>query len=506
MNKSKLIIFTLLVIGFIITLFYSVFGFQLSYLSLEKIKDSRKLKPKLVNELRINNVDVPYDKNNNLYYYTIPDKYESQNYILKFELESGYKYKIKNQILNLIKVDYEKQINIIIYNDKYYDEIKIQLTNLPIVSISSEKELHTEDVSSVFTYINSELTEKQTTIYSKIHQRGASSIIFPKKSYRVNFFNKEYKKKKDIVLSNFYNGDSLILDSVYRDYSKIRNVLATQLWNDISNDFSSVNIYSEFVELFINSEYMGLYSLIEPINRTKLVLDKSNLNNSSIVIKSLGWNTIGEETDFKNIKSERYIDYEIKYPNNQKLYSSAWFNFLNKISGYYNPKNTKTYKIINNTFDEKNYIDIILFNSFINNIDSCLIYNQYFYMKNFDSKVYIQPWDMEFSFGYHDSRRNEEIMGYDNIVCEFYHPYSKKINKLLIERYWELRDNILTKKYFDNLLNKYLEKLNKGASLRDSNKWYEYKVEKEIEEIRSWIYNRLEFFDGYVESIENGKF
>ena len=53
---------------------------------------------------------------------------------------------------------------------------------------------------------------------------------------------------------------------------------------------------------------------------------------------------------------------------------------------------------------------------------------------------------------------------------------------------------------------KYLNELNKGAALRDSKLWYEYDIEKEIEEIRTWIYNRIEFFDEYVKGLENEKF
>ena len=331
MRKLKLIIFIMLIISFVIVLLYGIFGISLSFLSSKEIKKDRELKKDLITELRINNVDAIYDEENNMYYYMVSQNYENNNYVLNIELESGFKYKIVGETLNIIKVDYNKPIKVIIYNDKYYYETKIQLTNLPLINVLTEEDITPNDTNTVFTYVNVNSSEQSITNNTKMHIRGASSTLLEKKSYKINFYNKNYKKEKDVKFSNFYYGDSLILDAVYRDASKVRNVLAVELWNDISNDFTNTNIYSEFVELFINNKYQGIYVLTEPINRTKLALEKSNSDNSSIIIKSVGWNTVGTNTDFKDIYSERYIDYEIKYPNDEELYSDSWFNFLHNI-------------------------------------------------------------------------------------------------------------------------------------------------------------------------------
>lgn len=503
-RKIKIIILILLVISFILVLFFGIFGTSLSFLSTKEIKENRKLKKNLITELKINKTDAVYDKKNNIYYYMIPENFENKIYTLNIELGDEFKYKIVGETLNIINVNYKKQIKVIIYNDKYYYETKIQLTNLPLINIKTKDDITTNDVKNTFTYINSENEKKQISENSLIHIRGASSKHFPKKSYKIKFYNDEYTKEKNINISKFYYGNSFILDAVYRDPSKIRNVLSTSLWNNISNDFTNVNINSEFVELFINNEHIGLYVLTEPINRKSLKLNKSNDNDTSLIIKTNGWNTVGVNTDFSNINDSTYIDYEIKYPNDEKLYSKSWYNFLNLISNYYNPNIKNTNSIINNTFNIENYLDIIIFNSFTNNMDSCLMRNTYFYMKSIDdNQVYIQPWDMEFTYGYYSRKELLPSIKYDKIYCTFYHEDIPKINKLLINRYWQLRKDILTKKYFDNLLDEYKNKLSKGAALRDSKIWYEYDIEKEIEDIRTWLYKRLDFFDKYIEDLEN---
>lgn len=503
MKKFKFFVFILLIIFLIIVFFYGIFGTGLSYLSSKDIKKNREVNKDLIKNLKINNKETIYDNNNDIYYYTISEKYQNQIYILKLELEDNLNYKIVGETLNIIKVNYNKPINIIIYNKKYYCEIKLQLTNLPLVNIEVENDITSNDSNSVFTYINYNDMQKFTN-NSKIHIRGATSTKLPKKSYKIIFTNKDYTDDKNVYISNFYYGDSLILDALYRDPSKIRNVMSIDIWNDISNDFNNIDINSEFVELFINNEYKGLYVLTEPINRKKLKLEKSNDVNTSLIIKTNGPRTVGTNTDFNDIRNKTYIDYEIKYPNDEELYNNSWKTFLNLISDYFNPNVKTTDKVIKNTFNNQNYLDIIIFNSFVTNMDSCLLRNSYFYMKSLDdNEVYTQPWDLEFTYGHYLDNRFDEQIKSDKIYCEFYHENAKETNRLLIDRYWQLRKDILTKKYFDNILNKYKNQLNKGAALRDSELWGEYDLEKEIEKIRTWLYERLEFFDNYVKGLEN---
>lgn len=507
-RKIKMIIFILLIISFVIVFFFGIFGTSLSFLSSKEIKETRKLNKDLITTLKINNIDSIYDKNNNIYYYMVSEEFENNMYVLNLEVDKGLRYKIVGETLNVINVDYDKQIKVIIYNDEYYYETKIQLTNLPLINIITEDEITSNETETIFTYINCNKTEKVITNNSLMHIRGASSLKFDKKNYKINFVNKNYNNDKKIYISDFYYGDSLILDAIYRDPSKIRNVLATQLWNDISNDFTDQDMYSEFVEVFINNEYIGLYVLSEPVNRSNLNLNKSSNDDTSIVIKTQDWFTVKSNMNFKDINSDSYLSYELKYPNDENLYSISWNKILSKLANYYDLSENSSYEIIKSTWNMENYIDIIIFSAFTNNLDNQLMKNNYFYMKSLeDNEVYMQPWDMEYSFGLEYDRYAERsvlknIEDYDKIYTIFKHS-SPEINKLLIERYWQLRKSVLTKEYFNNLLDTYKNELNRGATLRDSNICYEYDVEEEIEEIRIWIYNRLEYFDEYIKDLEN---
>lgn len=505
--KLKLSIFIVLIIILIGTIYYGIFGFSVSYLSEKEIKEERKLKDNLVSFLKINDIDTVYDKDNNIFYYSIPTEYKNKKYTLKLNIDDGYKYKILNYNTNIISVNYEKVLDVIIYNDKYFFETKIQLTNLPLVDITTDSIITDNDTNSVFKYINPSNLDKVVIHNSKIHIRGATSKRYDKKSYKIEFYNNDYDKEKSVNISNFYYGSDFILDATYRDNSKIRNVIATEIWNSISDDFSAIDVYSEFAEVFINGKYVGLYVFTEPINRKRLSLNKSSETNTSIILKSTEWEASKINSDYTNILDNTYLGYELKYPNDESLYSISWEKMLNKLSKYYELQKSITYKELSKIFDVNNYIDMILFNSFINNSDNNMIKNNYFYMQSLNDKINIQPWDMEFSFGLKFSLENENNFtknekDYTNILFDIKHD-DKKINDLLINRYWNYRRSVLTDKYINELIDDYLNNLTKGAAKRDSQLWLDYDVEKEIEDVRNWLHERIKIYDNYIRGLEN---
>lgn len=517
--KTKLILLVLLIICLGVITFYGVFGLSISPFSTNKIKSTRKEQENLTTITAINGTNIAYDKNTNTYFYTISKRSIGSTVALKLEFDGNYKYKFKGHAINLVKVDFNRTYKVTIYNKNKYYETKIRFTNLPIVNIGVNSDITRDETNSDFTYINSTLLNKVVNNNSTIKIRGQSSSVFPKKSYKIKMYNKSYSKDKDIIMSKFYYGSSFILDALYRDSSKVRNLLATQLWNVVSNDFTNIDIYSEFVEVFINNEYKGLYLLTEPINRTKLGLTKSKGNNTSVIIKSSGWQThYSKDLNDLNLNSDVILDYELKYPNDEELYYKSWETFLDITKDYYDAEKENSYEIISNTWNIKNYIDMVIFNAFINNVDNVLLKNNYFYMKDINShQLYIQPWDMEYSFGltyYSNDNLETSTLNYNNIlkakkkndykstILLNLDSYPNKMKKLIVKRYFELRKNGLNSEYLNKLLDKYSDELNLGSALRDSEIWLEYDINDEFKFIKNWIKNRLEFMDKYMKGIK----
>ena len=248
---------------------------------------------------------------------------------------------------------------------------------------------------------------------------------------------------------------------------------------------------------------------------------KSKGNDTSILIKSSGWQThYSKDLNDLNLNGETILDYELKYPKDEELYYESWKTFLDITKDYYDVEKENSYEIISNTWNIKNYIDMVIFNAFINNVDNGLLKNNYFYMKDINShQLYIQPWDMEYSFGlsyysgntqtnstlnynYNNQVKTNRKNDYKSTILLNLDSYPNRMKKLIVKRYFELRKNGLNSEYLNKLLDKYADELNMGAALRDSEIWLEYDINDEFKFIKNWIKNRLKFMDEYIKGIK----
>ena len=101
-----------------------------------------------------------------------------------------------------------------------------------------------------------------SSVSVKMHRRGATSTMFPKKSYALEF--------ESTPSSFFATGRDWVLHSCYMDSTCLRNVIA--YWQ--ASQLFPWAPQTEFVEVFINGYYRGLYVVIEKI---KLAPERVNL-------------------------------------------------------------------------------------------------------------------------------------------------------------------------------------------------------------------------------------
>lgn len=478
---------------------------KISFDTFESIKEKRKENKELISDLFVNNLKVAYDIDNNTYFYYLPQNNKNKLFQLKFNVP-GLKYKLDSELLNLVTAEYNKEYNFIIHSKEEYYESKIVFTNLPTIQINTTDLI--EDISiNGNLYLTSDL--HFNSFYEsniKIRVRGASSRRLPKKSYRIHLYDDEHKKTTDYSIMNMYKGDSYVLDSLYNDPSKIRDAFSVEIWNQINS--KNINFKGEFVEVFINNQYHGIYVFKEPINRTKLNLNKTTKNDNGILIKGITWQALNHNRDISYIESEIVDNLEIKYPNDLKYYPRSWNAMLNKLIDYYDPKIKNDYEVISNTFDINDYIEIQILNAFINNTDvysgNTFRKNFYFYMDSMNSKVInICPWDLDLTFGLYYNNREDLLSDtrydrYRSITTPLFEDNSDKLNDLIREKYHELRIKYLNEDNLFPILDGYIRDLNNGAFQRDSMRWYDYDAVYEINQIKEWIKNRIKVLDKYM--------
>lgn len=469
-------------------------------IDLSKIYLENEKKNNLVNAVLINKQQIVYNKEENICYVPSIDFLENN----KISASSIFG-KIK------IYLDFENdEYKLIAFSDKYYQVIDVIVTNMSIVSVYNNdipkfsSDFFNYDLLSDF--IKDEKTVSNVGVHffglnglnikseARMSVRGASSQLFDKKAYKLKFPNK-------VNLVNDYRDDVWALDAFYTDKSKIRNKLSSDIWNSINNNQNINNdLYVDYCELFIDNEYVGLYSLKNKVNK-----DITGVTSDGILIKSIAilreYYVENLLNNNFNLKDGFFLNYEIK-----KYSDSGYYSILSKLKDYYSHYyDIVDYEFVDRNYDIDNFINYKIFVALISGDDN-ITYNQYISLSNSNSKILTTPWDMDLTWGlrwgdydelYSAFSMNSSIDGnwmYNGI--RFNMDY--KTFSMLKHRYWELRKDVITMNTINSYLDSY-EKLliDSGAALRDSERWYQYDVEFEIEQIREWASRRIQFLDEY---------
>ena len=150
------------------------------------------------------------------------------------------------------------------------------------------------------------------------HVRGNVSSGLDKKPYKISLTNGAGEKMK-VSLGGLRADDDWILNPLYTDQSRVREMTAYTLWDRVSafSDSPQASSRMRYVEVFLDHSYQGIYGLMEPVDGTQLGLAPGDL-----LYKIDRWDReypyidLYEESEGK---TEIYNDYgfpcvEIRYP------------------------------------------------------------------------------------------------------------------------------------------------------------------------------------------------
>ena len=150
------------------------------------------------------------------------------------------------------------------------------------------------------------------------HVRGNVSSGLDKKPYKISLTNGAGEKMK-VSLGGLRADDDWILNPLYTDQSRVREMTAYTLWDRVSafSDSPQASSRMRYVEVFLDHSYQGIYGLMEPVDGTQLGLSPGDL-----LYKIDRWDReypyidLYEESEGK---TEIYNDYgfpcvEIRYP------------------------------------------------------------------------------------------------------------------------------------------------------------------------------------------------
>jgi hypothetical protein len=401
-----------------------------------------------------------------------------------------------------------------IYFYTYINNHPFELSKYPTVNITTEGEIKIGEyvpcrfeLETKDKHNSVEISEGQIKIRG--HTNAKDKI--PKKEYRL-----ELSEQKSLL--GMRNDDDWLLLAMYFDFPRMRIKMCMDLWNSLEDtDPTAILPDSEYVGLYINGNFQGLYLLAEEIDRKLFDLDDAQSTSDSSLIFQL---QIEE-----NLAGYSSGKWDQDWPNkdeNELIMDLVLQNLINFIVNTSDEEFFDVNSGIFSIFNKLNLIDFLIFNFFINHKD---FWNtNYFIVRDSSpSEFFLIPWDFDGSLGqrgwtFFDYDENPEIdINKDNIL------YKRLINnedfrQSCQERWNYLRETLWTEEFILDMLTEIYEenihiieidtKIWKPITVKDDSLVYnrylystkEFELNEYIENLFQFIPERLEYCDNYFNS------
>ena len=154
------------------------------------------------------------------------------------------------------------------YTETAFSYFSLVFTGLPLLCIDTAgQEITTEDAGIGVTM--TAWGEAPLLSTARTHLRGASTLLFDKKSYRIEFTRERDggAKKIEVNAPGFGPADDIALLPCLNDETKMRDKLSWDLWSEIAADDEPFGARrTAYVEVFKDNAYEGLYLMVEPVD------------------------------------------------------------------------------------------------------------------------------------------------------------------------------------------------------------------------------------------------
>ena len=370
-----------------------------------------------------------------------------------------------------------------------------------------------------------------TNSFAKVKWRGGSTNTADKhkRNYKIKTLN-EKGKKQEISLLGMREDNNWILDAGQIDLFRLRNRIATEIWNDFATKpyyaskepKAKSGVTGKVVEVILNNEYRGIYSLTEAMDRKELKLKKYDDKNQEFhgqLWKVSSWDkaTFWDiDKDYDNTQ-ETWHAFETKYPDIEDVTPTDYSPLYEAIDFVANSNDEAFKKEVGDYFDIPVLIDYQLFQETLKPVDNNgknMFWGIYDVAKS--KKLTLAIWDLDASVGQfwqcstplHPNRvfPNTDLGVKDGF--NLYHRLSSlnvdNYNEKVANRYHELRKTYFSEENLISRYQGYYDMLVKsGAASREETKWsedsdiggYPLNFKSEIEYIKNWIINRLNYLD-----------
>lgn len=412
------------------------------------------------------------------------------------------------------KIQNNHTFKLLIVQNNLYEMINIKLTTLPIISITSpviptEKEGDDAFIDGFITTIEPNITTnknfKQNTYKMEYRLRGNMSLLYPKKPFKVQLLDADNEREPQYMLG-LRSDDDWNLTPAYLDKTLLRENTVFSLYHDLEALPSGSNVNSQsavFTELFINDEYRGVYSFVEPMDAQQV-----NLNDETdYLYKSYNWDLPLISQLYENNYSDEDVlniqvqDFPLGMDNKRynpliDFYNDYYFNY------------DLTYEEFETLLDSSNYIDNYIMKIALSLKDNDIKNLMLVAMANEDESFIFRKeyFDFNSSLGdYWDGSPIEIDTVFFDCTLEYRLTKEEYVEylKIFSNRYNYLRKNVLSAK---NIIERVDENFNilkiSGAYNRDHLRWgLDIDIDYEYERLVNFVNKHLIATDDFVEEL-----
>ncbi len=412
---------------------------------------------------------------------------------------------------------------------------EIQFTYWPIIQIYGtyvKRPYYNGTV--IYTHPDSSVQE---TISSRVRWAGSSTAESSRKkhNFHLKFYNED-GSKKDMSFFGLRSDFHWRLDAGQVDFSRVRNRVSKDIWASFAHEpyYAAYEpktprnyVRGDFVEVFLNDEYMGIYSLNEHMDRQQLKLKQYDYEKGEFhggLWKPMKWSypTVFSNLPAVDATKKTWDQFYVKYPNIDDVNPTSYRPLYDAIKFTLNSSNETFLDSARYYFDIPVMRDYYLFTILLqapDNVGKNLYYACYDAAT--DKRLTMAIWDLDCTQGqfyintgsyYHHAIVGPEVdFRTDQLKSHlmFYRLWTSdpSFHGLATERYWELRgstfnpDSIIAryKTYFD-------EMKRCGADQREIRRWshgsdlagHELNFDTELVYLRDWWTRHISYLDNNV--------
>ena len=307
---------------------------------------------------------------------------------------------------------------------------------------------------------------------AKIKIQGSSSTKWRKKNYTINFYQDSNYSKKQKIDVGWGAQSKYCLKANWIDKTHSRNLVTAKLAGMIQDKYGLLTVAPNNgavdgfpVEIYINGEFHGLYTMNIPKDEWQFGMDKDNPNH--IVIGGGGWE---DPVKFKAIPtkfSESGFEVEAGPENDETLKKlQRLVDFVLNSSDTDFKKNFSQYLNLDSTL---NYYIMMNYAWTPDNTGKNML------LATYDGKVwYPSLYDLDTTWGTHWEGNKEYnystgfVNGSDSMLWS---RFEKHFKKEIAARYFELREDILDPNNVMNMFNQFYSTIPKEVLDRETAKW-----------------------------------